>query len=243
MDLSRAISLLDPQTVVYIGCGPEKVYIGCGPEKATNNGIKPRYFNCSGFFYIGYARDAPVSEYGHVNVTDVYDREADYPGKVILVNALIKGNFWFWHEYDSNVPFHETPLVADPEPYENILVQIMKNDIGDYRSALQKEVKKTKPSTMEELNFIIGRFRKKFEKALEFESETNIGEYLISAVEDEVRTYWLHPEVKKIPDYDKKYKRIKEERRRLVAERTKANEASHYASIKGKSVYHGREGK
>jgi hypothetical protein len=226
MDLKRAIKLLDPDTVVYLGSNQQSI----GKKNKSDKG--------SGFFYIGFAKDAPVEEYGDIKITDVYDREVDYHGKIILLDTKVKMSCWFWHEYDSSVPTVETPYTQDTEPYENILIQVVKNDISDYRLLLSKEIKKKKPCTMEGVDLLIKRIRKKSGKLLEFESGTNIGEYLISAVEDEIRTYWLHPNLKKMTDYDKRAKIIKDERRRLQTERVKQNAPSRYATIKGRSVYH-----
>ena len=64
-----------------------------------------------------------------------------------------------------------------------------------------------------------------------------MGEYLITALEDEVRVLFEHPEFKKL-EYEKKYDAVTKERRRLQRERIRKSAKSRYATIKGKSVNH-----
>ena len=60
---------------------------------------------------------------------------------------------------------------------------------------------------------------------------------MITAVEDEVRVLFEHPELKKL-EYDKKYDAMTRERRKIQMDRVKKSAKSRYATIKGKSVNH-----
>ena len=212
----------------------EIIYLGCDSiEKAKFKS------NGSGFVFIGHKEDAPVDKFGQRIVRDAYPHECDYGGMTVIIEGIEAGKYWFWHEEDPTVPFRETPQQADPEPFENLLVAIAKQTITDYRLKLKYEIKHARPTHMMEVDDIIGLCRRNAD--LSFLKGSNVGDYMIQAVEDEERIFWRYPKARKM-DSEKKAKFIDEKRGELLRERLKKKEKRLYAQIKGRSVRHDTDG-
>lgn len=221
MVLTGYLSTISPDEIIYLGCDSiEKA-------KFKSNG--------SGFVFIGYAKDAPVDKFGQRIVRDTYPHECDYGGMTVIIEGTEAGKYWFWHEEDPSVPIKEVPLQADPEPFENLLVAIAKQTITDYRLKLKYEIKRARPTHMMEVNDIIGFCRRNAD--LEFLKGSNVGKYMIQAVEDEELIFWMYPKARKM-DPEKKAKFIDEKRAEILSERLKKAEKKLYAKIKGRSIRH-----
>ena len=223
MVLKEYMNTIDPDEVIYLGCQNPK------REKYKANG--------SGYFFIGHARDAPVEEYGDTEVTDAYPHYMDYPGTTILIYGTVHGGYWTWHEYDPRVPLNDKNYAVSDLAFENLMIALAKSSISEYRNTINKYMKRMKPENMTEVEDVLYVCRKKCRESLDFVSGSGMGEYLITAVEDEVRVLFEHPEFKKL-EYDKKYDAVTSERRRLQRERVRKSAKSRYATIKGKSVNH-----
>ena len=120
-----------------------------------------------------------------------------------------------WHLY---VPYHE--------------------DGTDYRLKLKYEIRRTRPTHMMEVDDVIRFCRRNAD--LEFLKGSNVGEYMIQAVEDEERIFWMYPKARKM-DPEKKAKFIDEKRAEIMRDRLKKAEKKLYAKIKGRSVRHDKD--
>ena len=220
MVLKEYLKALNPDEVIYLGCDSEN----------------KRKFKCngSGFIYIGHAKNAPVDEYGDATIMDIYPHETDYYGTTILIQGTVHGSYWIWHECDPKVPVMELGYQQSDEIFENLLISIARLCVQDYRSKLIHEIKRVKPIDMNEVDAVISYCR--MTSDLDFLSDSGIGQYLIQAVEDEVRVLYKYPKIPK--DYEKRYKFLREKRHEVQRERLKKQEKSKYATIKGKSVNH-----
>jgi hypothetical protein len=223
MVLKEYMKSVNPDEVVYLGCKhPER-------QKFKANG--------SGFFFIGHARDAPLEEHGNVEVAETYPHYVDIPGTTILIDGIVHGNFWTWHEYDPNVPLNDQNYAVSDTAFENLMIALAKSSISEYRNEINKHVRELKPKSMEDMEDIFSKSREKCRVSLEFVSGSGMGEYLITAVEDEARVLFKNPKLLKL-DYPKRYEIITKERRKLQTERVRKSAKSRYATIKGKSVNH-----
>ena len=219
MVLREWIEKASPQTLVYIGC--------------DSKNYTARKTNGSGFVYIGYAETAPVDEYGDRYIQRVYPHDTDYPGTTVIIDGIEHGEYWTWHECDPDVPSRIDLYTENDAPFEDLIMAVAKVAVIDYKRMISTKVKCDKPTHLMEVDDIIGFCRRKAD--LDFLKGSNIGEYLIRAVEDEVRIEWMYPKVHKMP-YEKRYDFMKKKRRELMQERIKEQEKSIYATIKGRSV-------
>jgi hypothetical protein len=211
----------------------EVVYIGCDSTFSTK--IKA---NGSGFIYIGYAKNAPHN-FDDREVKEIYERTFDIPGTILIVEGLEVGKYWTWHEADPSVPAWECDYTGSPEPFEELFMGIAKLTAKDYQAMLMKELRERKPQTTARIDSIITACRKKaiLKEGLGFLKGTNTGEYLIQAVEDQVKIRYMHPDLIKLP-YEDRYEEFQKKRKELRNTRVKASEKSLYATIKGRSVNH-----
>ena len=212
----------------------EIIYLGCDSiEKAKFKS------NGSGFVFIGHKEDAPIDKFGQRIVRDAYPHECDYGGMTVIIEGIEAGKFWFWHDEDPSVPLKEIPLQTNPEPFENLLVAIARQTITDYRLKLKYEIKHARPTNISEVDDIIGYCRRNAD--LSFLKGSSVGDYMIQAVEDEERIFWMYPKARKM-EPEKKAKFVDEQRAKILSERLKKAEKKMYAKIKGRSVRHDKDG-
>ena len=222
MVLAEYLKTIPAKEIIYLGCDSiEKA-------KFKSNG--------SGFVFIGYAENAPVDKFGQRIVRSTYPHETDYGGMTVIIEGTEAGKYWFWHEEDPSVPFKEVPLQTNPEPFENLLVAIARQTITDYRLKLKYEIKHARPTNISEVDDIIGYCRRNAD--LSFLKGSSVGDYMIQAVEDEERIFWMYPKARKM-EPEKKAKFVDEQRAKILSERLKKAEKKMYAKIKGRSVKHG----
>ena len=204
---------LDPDEVVYIG---------------------GKTFS-SGFHWIGRFKDVP-DEFREMPVAETYRRTVDYPGTILLTEALTKnGQYWNWNECDKSVPPVQTLRQLEPNGAELLLIAIARNEAHDYRDKLRKALKdRHDPDVVKKT---IKKVRELRKDNLWFLSGTSRGDYIIQRTEDEAYAFAIHPELDKLP-YEKRYDIIRKEVAKLVRERVRANEDELYAHIKGRSVKH-----
>lgn len=213
----------------------EVVYIGCDSKTSTKTKA-----NGSGFVYIGYARDAP-NDFDGREVKDIYPRTFDITGMVLIIEGLEVGKYWTWHEKDPSVPKWNPPYTEDTEPFEELLMGVVKLTVRDYQRMLMRELKAKKPKTTARIASVLRDCRRramnKTDVDLEFLRGTSFGEYLIQATEDQAQVRYLNPEISKLP-YEDRYALIKEQREKIRRERIRKQEETMYATIKGRSVRH-----
>lgn len=225
MVLKDFIQSIDPNEVVYLGCDSlDKRKIKC---------------NGSGFVYIGLAQHAPVGMYGDRTVLETYPHYTDYPGTTILINGLEHGSYWTWNEYDPAVPLNDIGYQQNETVFENLLMAIARLAVLDYKQLLHSTLKRVNPTDMMEVEDIIAFCRRKGD--LDFLLSSNMGQYLIQAVEDELRVEFKYPKVRKMPYYTR-YDFLRKKRHEEITERVKRQAKSRYATIKGRSVNHDLDG-
>ena len=225
MVLNDLLKNMDPDQVVYIGCK--------GTGRASNG---------SGFVYIGHARTAPADLLGEREVIDHYPHDTDVPGYTVIVYGAERGKYWFWHEAHPEDEYHEKLLSGNMEPFEDLLMGIVKLCIQDYKKVVFSKLyklKKRKNPVDDEIEEAIARAR--ITADLEFLTESGMGEYILNRVDDEIRIINKYPKVKNM-DYDKRHEFMKKKRRELIANRAKREAVDKYAAIKGRSVNHDLDG-
>lgn len=192
----------------------------------------------SGFHWIGRFKDVP-EEYGNLPVVETYRRTVDYPGTILLSDALTKnGQYWNWNECDSTVKPAEILHQLEHSGAEQLLIAIARNEAHDYRDKLRSALRGNHDP--DKVKKAIKKVRELRKESLRFLSGTSRGDYIIQRTEDEAYAFAIHPELDKLP-YEKRYDIIRKEVEKLVRERVRANEDELYAHIKGRSVR--REGK
>lgn len=221
MVLAEYLKTIPTDEIIYLGCD------SIDKAKFKSNG--------SGFVFIGCAKNAPIDKFGQRIVRSTYPHECDYGGMTVIIEGIEAGKYWFWHDEDPSVPLKEIPLQTNPEPFENLLVAIARQTITDYRLKLKYEIRRTRPTHMMEVDDVIRFCRRNAD--LEFLKGSNVGEYMIQAVEDEERIFWMYPKARKM-DPEKKAKFIDEKRAEIIKDRLKKAEKKLYAKIKGRSIKH-----
>lgn len=227
MDLREMISKLKTDDVIYLGCQP------------TKNG-KVRNMACgSGFFYIGYADGIDLERYGDREVVDAYSHETDYPGITILISGVEHGKYWMWHEYDPSVKPSDRFFCPNPGVFEELYFAIYSQCIKDYRKIIRENMK-GQPTDIAEVEDILVFSRRKAsaEKIIDFLEGNASGQNLLREVDDEIRVMFLHPEINKIGESEKKFAALRKAKAELRAERVRKSERKLYAKIKGRSVNH-----
>ena len=227
MDLREMISKLKTDDVIYLGCQP------------TKNG-KVRNMACgSGFFYIGYADGIDLERYGDREVVDAYPHETDYPGITILISGVEHGKYWMWHEYDPSVKPSDRFFCPNPGVFEELYFAIYSQCIKDYRKIIRENMK-GQPTDIAEVEDILVFSRRKAsaEKIIDFLEGNASGQNLLREVDDEIRVMFLHPEINKIGESEKKFAALRKAKAELRAERVRKSERKLYAKIKGRSVNH-----
>lgn len=220
MVLRKALRYLKQDDVLYLGCR--------GSTKKENG---------SGYVYIGYVRNAPVDTFGEREVVDKYERYTDIPGTAIIISGTERGKYWFWNECDPNVPIRKAAMTGNYEKYEELLIGIVKQAVTDYKASIHKKTNDIQPEDEMEFEEVISRARHDSAEALEFANSSEIGKYIVNAVEDEARILFKHPEIKNMK-YDDRYEILAKKRKEMLAERVRKAAAGKYATIKGKSVNH-----
>lgn len=226
MVLNDFLKTISPDDVVYLGC------VTAAKRKTSKT-------NGSGFVYIGYAKNVPVQVYGEREVMETFPHESDHPGLTVLIGGMDHGNYWIWHECDPSVPITRIGLGASDICFENLLIGIAKQTIADYKASLYSKMREVRPTHIMEVDDIIKFCRQK--EDLSFLLGSGMGEYLIQAVEDELRVNFMYPKAKKM-EYEKRYQFMREKRHEVQRERLKKHEKALYASIKGRSVNHDVDG-
>ena len=95
----------------------------------------------SGFHWIGRFKDVP-EEYGNLPVVETYRRTVDYPGTILLSDALTKnGQYWNWNECDSTVKPAEILHQLEHSGAEQLLIAIARNEAHDYRDKLRSALR------------------------------------------------------------------------------------------------------
>lgn len=222
MRLREVLRGMDPNTVSYIGCGG-----------STRQKFKP---NGSGFIFIGYVADAlnDIYQYLWRRVFKIYPHETDYEGQTIIIEGDDHGRYWFWHEYDPEVPFRELPYGASDTAYEEILFAIARQCVQDYKKRIRDYMKQIKPESMIEVEDAICKAKR--EADLDYLKDTGSGQQLIQYLEDDIRIDFLHPKWKTLKDSGKINKLYRDAHDEMIKERVRKDEKKRYATIKGKSI-------
>ena len=234
MVLREALESLGPDKLIYLAASPSAVDAAAIRKSGAG----------SGFMYIGPAKEINIDLYGNRKVHTAYHRTVDYPGIVIIIEGYEHGKYWFWHEFNPDVPVKKSPYTLHQHPYEDLYFAIYKQVVSDYRNVIRDEMKKVRPTHIDEVNDVINFCHRKadMEGMFGFIKGNASGQNVIRDVEDEVRITFQHPEIQKIKKQQDRIEAFRRERRNILRERAKNDVKAKYATIKGRSVNHELDG-